>query len=58
LSTGTEVYSRLLRVTKDTGTDEFLDRFYPETIEHKDGTDLSFVLRRRESNAKNGDNRI
>jgi hypothetical protein len=33
LETGTELYSRFLNVSKDISRDEFIDQFYPETIE-------------------------
>jgi len=33
LETGTELYSRVLSVSKDITRDEFIDQFYPDTIE-------------------------
>lgn len=33
LETGTELYSRLISVSKDLSRDEFIDQFYPETLE-------------------------
>ncbi len=45
LGTGVEVYWRPLRVSKDTNTEDFLDRYYPETIEDNSGIDYNFILR-------------
>lgn len=45
LGTGVEVYWRPLRVSKDTSTEDFLDRHYPETIEDNSGIDNNFILR-------------
>ncbi|GLC30612.1 DUF4288 domain-containing protein [Clostridium omnivorum] len=40
LDSGTEVYWRQLRVTKDMGTEAFLDRYYPETVD--DNSDIFY----------------
>jgi hypothetical protein len=36
LETGTELYSRFLDVPKDLTRDEFLDQYYPETVNEDD----------------------
>ncbi len=45
LGSGVEVYWRPLRVSKDTSTEDFLDRYYPETIEDNSKIDYNFILR-------------
>jgi hypothetical protein len=52
LSTGAEMYSRVLRVPKPVDTGDFLDRYYPDTIENNSGLDYNFVLRNRNFNKK------
>ena len=52
LSTGVEIYSRFLRVPKPVDTGDFLDRYYPDTIENNSGVDYNFVLRNRNFNKK------
>ena len=52
LSTGVEIYWRHLRVPKDMNTEDFLDRYYPETIEDSSEIDYNFVLRNRDFNER------
>jgi hypothetical protein len=52
LSTGAEIYSRFLRVPEPVDTGDFLDRYYPDTIENNSGIDYNFVLRNRNFNKK------
>ncbi|MBZ9685955.1 DUF4288 domain-containing protein [Clostridium estertheticum] len=52
LSTGVEMYSRFLRVPKSVDTGDFIDRYYPDTIEDNSGLDCNFVLRNRNFNKK------
>jgi hypothetical protein len=52
LSTGVEIYSRFLRVPKPIDTGDFLDRYYPDTIENNSGLDYNFILRNRNFNMK------
>ena len=44
LGTGVEIYSRFLRVYKDIDTQDFIDKYYPDTIEDNSGIDYQFVL--------------
>ncbi|HEX2998892.1 MAG TPA: DUF4288 domain-containing protein [Armatimonadota bacterium] len=48
LATGVELYWRILRVPRETETQDFLDTYYPDTIPVKDGIDENFILRNRE----------
>lgn len=50
LGTGVEIYSRFLRVYKDIDTQDFIDKYYPDTIEDNSGIDYQFVLRDRNFN--------
>ena len=51
LQTGTELYSRFLRVPKDVSTEEIISHYYPETVE-EDEVDQNFILRNRDFNAR------
>lgn len=52
LSTGTEVYWRQLRASKDTDKEDFFNKYYPETVEDSRGIDYNFVLRNRDFNKR------
>lgn len=53
IKSGTEVYSRLIRVLKDIPTDKVVSDFYPEIIEGNDGgPDYNFIVRIKEFNAR------
>jgi len=52
LYSGLEVYSRFLRIPKNTDKDDFIDRYYPETIKSDDGLDYNFILRNQEFNKR------
>ena len=52
LSTGTEIYWRHLRVSKDTDKEDFFNRYYPEAVEDSSGIDYNFVLRNRDFNKR------
>lgn len=51
LESGTEVYSRFLRVPKEVPTIEVISHYYPETVE-EDVVDHNWVLRNRDFNAR------
>lgn len=48
LLSGTEVYSRFLKVPKDVNTKDFIDRYYPDTVKDNSGIENHYVLRNRE----------
>jgi hypothetical protein len=50
LCTGVEIYSRFLTVPKPSDTDDFIDKYYPDTIEDNNGLDYNCVLRNRDFN--------
>jgi hypothetical protein len=52
LSTGTEIYSRRIRTTKEIDTEYFLDRYYPDTIEQSDDIDFNYILRDKDFNKR------
>lgn len=52
LYTGAEIYSRVIRVNKPIVTEDFIDRYYPDTIEDNSGVDYQFVLPNREFNKR------
>jgi hypothetical protein len=47
LSTGAEVYWRQLRVSKETDIEDFLDRYYPETVDDNSGIFYNSILLNR-----------
>jgi len=47
LCTGVEIYSRFLRVPKSVDKEDFLDKYYPDSIEDKSGIDYRYILRNR-----------
>ena len=52
LSTGVEIYSRHLRVTKNIDTEDFLDKYYPDTAEDNSGIFYNSILLNRDFNIK------
>jgi hypothetical protein len=50
LKSGSEIYSRFIRVPLSTKTKDFLDQYYPETIEDDSGIEYNYVLRNKEFN--------
>lgn len=50
LYSGAEVYSRFLRVPLNTDIEEFLDKYYPDTIEDSSGKDLNYIIRNEDFN--------
>lgn len=50
LSTGAEVYWRHLRVPNDIDVEDFLDKYYSDTIKDNNGIDYNYVLLNREFN--------
>jgi hypothetical protein len=48
LSTGAEVYWRQLRVTKDTDTEDFLDKYYADTVNDNSGIFYNSILLNRD----------
>lgn len=44
LKSGVEVYWRQLRVTKDTDTEGFLDKYYPDTVDDNSGIFYNSIL--------------
>jgi hypothetical protein len=55
LQTGTELYSRFLRVPKDVSTEEFISHYYPETAKG-DEVIQNFIFRNKDFNAKPNSN--
>lgn len=51
LQTGTELYSRFLRVPKYVPREKVISHYYPETVE-KDEVDQNFILRNKDFNAR------
>lgn len=52
LSAGKEVYWRHIRVLKGTDTEDFIDRYYPETIDDSSGIFYNSILLNREFSGK------
>lgn len=52
LFTGVELYSRRIRENMDVDSDDFMDRYYPDTIKDKSDIDYNFVLRNRDFNKR------
>lgn len=52
LETGTEIYSRYIRVPKQLDTQEVLDKYYPDTIIENTDIDYNFRLRYKEFNRR------
>lgn len=50
LYSGTELYSRFLRVSINTDIEQFLDRYYPDTIEDSSSKDLNYIIRNQDFN--------
>ncbi|MBT2655384.1 DUF4288 domain-containing protein [Bacillus sp. ISL-18] len=51
LQSGTELYSRFLRVPKDISRENVISHYYPETVE-EDEVDQNFILRNKNFNAR------
>ncbi len=52
LDTGLEVYWRQLRVAKNMDTEDFIDRYYPETVDDSDGVFYNSILLNNEFSYK------
>lgn len=48
MKTGTELYSRFIRVKKELGSEEFLDMYFPDTIKENEEIDYKYILGFRE----------
>jgi hypothetical protein len=51
LQSGTELYSRFLRVPKDVSREKIISHYYPETVE-ENVVDQNFILRNRDFNTR------
>ena len=57
LKTGTEVYSRLIRVQKGILREDFISSYYPETTGDEKSPDYNLILRIKEFNARPNSNK-
>ncbi|MFD0051719.1 DUF4288 domain-containing protein [Actinomycetes bacterium NPDC127524] len=51
LQSGTELYSRFLRIPKNVPKEQVISHYYPETVE-EDEVDQNFILRNRDFNSR------
>lgn len=52
IKTGVEIYSRYIRVHKSIDKEDFIDRYYSDTIENDSGIEYNFILRNRDFNKR------